>query len=133
MGDGTNKRGGARAGAGRKTKAAEDDLSKIFRKCVSKSDREEIVKKWAQDAQSDSFTTRHKSRTSLFAYLYGKPVERHEVTGAGGGPVETVGMTLDDWRNRSAERSAQAAEAMSDFEEDEESSGTPGVKAGDDA
>lgn len=114
--DGRTNNGGARRGAGRKSKAVEDDLQKLLKKCVTKQDREAIFMKWKEDAQSTAFSTRARSRETLAAYMYGKPVDRHEVSGPDGGPVETVGRTLDEWRKRSAERSTQAAEAMADFE-----------------
>lgn len=42
--------------------------------------------------------------------ILGKPARRQEVTGPGGGPVETIGMTLDEWK-READRRRQEAEA----------------------
>lgn len=116
MADGRSNNGGARPGAGRKTKEVEDDLHKLLKKCVTKRDREEILNQWKTDAKSASFSTRSKSRETLWPYLFGKPVSRHELTGKDGGPVETVGLTLEEWRKRAGERSAQAAEAMEDFE-----------------
>lgn len=42
---------------------------------------------------------------------------RRELTGAKGGPVETVSMSLDDWKREAAGREAQVSETMSMFDE----------------
>ena len=73
-----NGHGGARAGSGRKPKAAEDDLQKLLKKCVTRKDREDIFTQLARDARSQAFSVRHKSRELLFNYLYGKPVNSVE-------------------------------------------------------
>ncbi len=68
--------GGARTGAGRKSKAAEEDLQRLFEKCFKKKDQEKVFAKLVADASSDSFRVRNESRKLLFAYLYGKPTQR---------------------------------------------------------
>lgn len=82
-----DKHGGARPGAGRKTKKFEQDLNSLFKSCVSGERRAEILKQLAEDSISISFRIRHESRKLLLAYLYGKPVDRLEVSGEGGGPI----------------------------------------------
>jgi hypothetical protein len=74
----TSQRGGARPGAGRKTKRDEDDLKQLIKKCLPKKTREAIFSKWAEDAQSSSVKTRQRARETLWPYLYGKPVNRVE-------------------------------------------------------
>lgn len=122
MKDGRENNGGRRAGAGRKTKAVEDDLlRRLKRACKEgRKDRlDELFAKLFEDCLSPSFRTRHAAMKLFLAYYYGKPVERHELTGENGGPIETVGMTLEDWKKRAGERAAQAEEAMADFEGDD--------------
>jgi hypothetical protein len=40
---------------------------------------------------------------------------RREITGRGGGPVETVGLTIDQWKEQAAARMTQAEEAVEAF------------------
>ncbi len=87
MKDGRTKNGGARSGAGRKSKHDEDDLRKRLAKACKegKIDQLDIVfSKLVEDAKSTSFKTRHEARKLLLAYIYGKPVERQELTGKDG-------------------------------------------------
>ena len=74
----TSQRGGARPGAGRKPKKHEDDLHLRLRKAFKPKDLDEIFEQLKKDTKSQSFSTRYKSREQLFAYLYGKPVNRVE-------------------------------------------------------
>jgi hypothetical protein len=46
----------------------------------------------------------------------GAYTNRREHTGRDGGPIEAVAMTIDQWREKAAERRAQAAQTSSDFE-----------------
>lgn len=87
MPKGQVKHGGARPGAGRKTKEFEQDLNSLLKRCISGEQRAEILKKLAEDAAHVSFKIRHESRKLLLSYLYGKPVDRIEVAGEGGGPI----------------------------------------------
>lgn len=119
MSDGRAQNGGARAGAGRKAKRDEDDLKRRLKKACKDGKRDlldEALRMLALDMISPSQKTRAEARKLFMAYWYGKPVERHEVTGEGGGPVEAVSMTLEEWRKRAGDRAAQANEAMADFE-----------------
>jgi hypothetical protein len=83
----SGKHGGARPGAGRKTKEFEQDLGSLLKLCVSGEQRAEMLKKLAEDAVHISFRIRHESRKLLLSYLYGKPVDRVELSGEGGGPI----------------------------------------------
>jgi len=74
----TSLRGGARAGAGRKPKAVEDDLHQLIKKCLTKKKREAIFNQWVEDAESHSVSTRERARETLWAYVYGKPGIRAE-------------------------------------------------------
>ena len=41
----------------------------------------------AEDSVHVSFRIRNEARKLLLSYLYGKPVDRLEVSGEGGGPI----------------------------------------------
>ena len=75
MSDGRENNGGAREGAGRKTKALEDDLHDRLHKALKngkKSHLDDIFKKLVEDSTSQVFRVRHASRAMLFERLYGK-------------------------------------------------------------
>lgn len=79
MTDGRANNGGARDGAGRKAKAVEADLQKRLKKACKDGDTDLIdrmFQRWVQDTDANSFRIRHAARTTLAAYLYGKPVQR---------------------------------------------------------
>jgi hypothetical protein len=42
---------------------------------------------------------------------------RRELSGRGGGPIETVGFTLDQWKEQAAKSLAQVEETMAAFDE----------------
>jgi hypothetical protein len=81
------KRGGKRVGAGRKSRVIEQNLNALLQACVPGSKRESIIRKLAEDAEHPSFRIRNEARKVLLAYMYGKPVDRLEVSGEGGGPI----------------------------------------------
>ena len=90
MGRETN--GGARPGAGRKSKAKKAGLEDILNQCVTLADRAKIfgvLKKKALAGEDFSMQL-------LLAYLYGKPIQRQEITGADGGPIRTRAEDLTD-------------------------------------
>jgi hypothetical protein len=72
------KSGGARAGAGRKRKAVEDDLHKRLTKACKKGELDKIFTQLVVDSTSVSFRVRSESRKLLLSYLYGTPVPRVE-------------------------------------------------------
>jgi len=82
--------GGARVGSGRKSKAEELGLVALLDKCFDKQARERCLLKLAEDCESIEFPVRHESRKLLLAYTFGKPTEKHEHGGEGGGPIEVV-------------------------------------------
>lgn len=97
MADGRKKNGGARNGAGRKSKAEEMELQSLLDRCWTQAARESCITKLAKDANSRLFTVRHEARKLLMAYTFGKPVEHKKVTGDSEQPikvlVEYVGTT----------------------------------------
>ncbi len=82
------KHGGKRPNSGRKSKAVEQNLNALLSECVPAEQRELIIRKLADDAQHLSFKIRHESRKLLLSYIYGKPVERHELSGEDGGAIQ---------------------------------------------
>lgn len=97
MKDGRKSNGGRRDGAGRKTKAAEDDLLKRLKKACKQGKTDlldEVFRKLVEDALSTSQKTRSEARKLLLAYIYGKPVERHVVTGEDGEDLIPTSITV---------------------------------------
>ena len=80
-------KGGARPNSGRKSKAEEMGLVALLDKCFTQKDRESCIQKLAEDCQSEDFHERNESRKLLLAYTFGKPTEKHEHSGEGGGPI----------------------------------------------
>lgn len=87
MSDGRKHNGGARPGAGRKTKAEILGLAELIDEAWPRAKQQAVIKKLAQDCTDDDFHTRHEARKLLLAYKFGKPTEKHEHTGAEGGPI----------------------------------------------
>lgn len=82
------KNGGARPGAGRKSKAEEMGLAALLNRCFTEEQREECIGKLVEDAKSLEFNVRDSARKLLLAYTFGQPAAKHEVTGKDGGPME---------------------------------------------
>jgi hypothetical protein len=78
-------------GPGRPKKEREERFTEITLSAVTFKDWEEIIKKAVTQAKrGDS-----QARKFLADYLLGPPVQRAELTGAGGGPVR-INVTLAD-------------------------------------
>ena len=88
-----NNHGGARPGAGRKSRGDEEELQAILKAGWPRTQRIAAIKKVAERAAKGDL----RSAQFLFEYAYGKPKERREVTGADGGPVA---FTIDDALNK---------------------------------
>lgn len=80
MAEGSKNRGGARPGAGRKTKAEILGLAAMLDEVCSIEEQKEILRKLAQDAKSNDFGQRHKAREMLLAYKFGKPRESKDIS-----------------------------------------------------
>jgi len=79
--------GGKKGRSGRKSKAEELGLVATLEKCFSAEERETCIQKLVDDCKSDVFSERHEARKLLMAYTFGKPTEKHEHGGEGGGPI----------------------------------------------
>lgn len=79
-------RGGKRDGAGRKTKAEEAGLAALIDSAVSDADWIEIFKKAAANAKRGNVV----AARFIAEYRFGRPTERHEISGADGGPIKVM-------------------------------------------
>jgi hypothetical protein len=101
--------GGKRAGAGRKPKAVEQNLSDLLKECAGDEDMREVLRLLVADSKHQAFSVRNEARKLLLAYKYGKPVERHEVEAE----VDVKMITLDEVKKQAAAR-RQQVEALND-------------------
>jgi hypothetical protein len=81
MADGRKKNGGARPGAGRKTKAQILGLAELIDTAWPADQQTAVIKKLAEDCNASDFHTRHESRKLLLSYKFGKPTEKREHIG----------------------------------------------------
>lgn len=79
--------GGKKGRSGRKSKAEELGLSELLTKAFPQADREKVFANLAKIAQGDNSTAAVSASSLLLAYAYGKPTEKHEVSGKSGGPI----------------------------------------------
>lgn len=73
MADGRKNNGGARKGAGRKTKAEELGLAELIDSVWSITKQKSVLRKLAADCNSQDFKERHEARKLLLAYKFGQP------------------------------------------------------------
>lgn len=78
-------------GAGRKTRISEDEKNKLFDKAFPKSRKLAILNKLGTMAEKGDLG----AIKLCLEYLYGKPVERQEVTGVDGSAIEII-VTYED-------------------------------------
>ena len=110
MADGRLKNGGARQGAGRRKKADAEDLRALLLKCAPAEKRESILTRLVEDADNPvSFKVRNEARKLLLAYLFGKPVERQEISGE----FDVNMPSPEEMKKKFAER-RKAIEALDD-------------------
>lgn len=69
------------------------ELDDLLNTVFTKRRRKQVLERLIQDAEAGE----HAARTLLLAYAYGKPVERHEVTGADGEPLFKIYERTDDF------------------------------------
>lgn len=82
MPDKRKNNGGKRPGAGRKPKADEEELLEILEQAWPKKDVIAAIKAIAERAMMGDLA----ALTLLLAYKYGKPKEKHELSGPDGSP-----------------------------------------------
>ena len=76
--------GGKRPGAGRRPDAVKAELKTLMDTCVPVNVRERILRKQVEKAVDGEL----EAAKFLFAYLYGKPVDRKDITSDG----EAIGV-----------------------------------------
>ena len=84
---GIKGRGGKKGRSGRKSKAVELGLAALVEKGWTPSDRDDCITALASQAKDPKSEHFMDAAKLLMAYAYGKPTEKHEVGGPGGGPV----------------------------------------------
>ena len=73
------------------------ELSELLDTVFTHSDRVEVIKGIVSDAKKGD----KDARIILLAYTYGKPIERQEISGPDGEPVQGyVTISPDDWDNQ---------------------------------
>jgi hypothetical protein len=80
-------KGGKRVGAGRKPKAVEEDLAGFWREAITPEKRLALVDRFYEIAMGDNLKAAVSAGALLLAYSIGKPTEKHEHAGDGGGPI----------------------------------------------
>lgn len=79
------KRGGARLGAGRKTKAEEMGLPRLIEDCIGEMGKRALIESIRDKAISGSYL----HQQLLMSYIFGKPQEHIDHT-SGGNEIKTV-------------------------------------------
>lgn len=98
-----NGHGGARPGSGRKRKADELELNGLLSEAWPSEKRRKAFERLATVADSDRGDFLDAIKL-LLAYTYGKPIDRQEISGPGGEPLQGyVTISPDDWDNTPAE------------------------------
>lgn len=75
--------GGKKGRSGRKSKAEEMGLKALLDECFTVEDRKDVLLALVKEARRTPITNMEAVKL-LLAYTFGRPVERHEVTGAEG-------------------------------------------------
>ena len=84
MADARVKNGGARPGAGRKSKAERLEFARLLNECWTAEERRETIRRLVAMALQGNLS----AAKLLLAYAYGKPAQRVEVSGSDGAPIE---------------------------------------------
>lgn len=79
--------GGKKGRSGRKSKAEELGLSALLESAFTTKDREEVVQNLTKIAKGSDAKAAVSAASLLMGYAYGKPTEKHEHGGSGGGPI----------------------------------------------
>lgn len=97
MSDGRAKNGGARNGAGRKSKEQLLQLSSLLDSAWPEHQRRATIERLAIISQGESKAS-VAAAGLLLAYAYGKPIERKEISGPDGEPLKAyVSVSPDEW------------------------------------
>ena len=78
---------GVKGRSGRKTKANELGVVALLDKCWKPKDRELVIQNLVIIACNGDPKAAVSASSLLLAYAYGKPTEKHELSGKDGGPM----------------------------------------------
>jgi hypothetical protein len=84
---GIKGKGGVKGKSGRKSKAEEMGLAALLEEAFTPADRKEVIQNLSKIAKSTDFKAAVSAASLLLGYTYGKPTEKHEHSGNGGGPI----------------------------------------------
>ncbi|HEY6244566.1 MAG TPA: hypothetical protein VIX17_11490 [Pyrinomonadaceae bacterium] len=79
--------GGKKGRSGRKSRAEELGLSSLLDDAFTLSDRKAVIANLRDIALGSDAKSAVSAASLLFGYTYGKPTEKHEHGGEGGGPI----------------------------------------------
>ena len=83
--------GGQKGRSGRKSKSEELGVKlEVFDKGFTQEDRIEVIQNLVRIAKDGEDKAAVSASSLLFGYVFGKPTEKHEHGGEGGGPIEIV-------------------------------------------
>lgn len=82
--------GGKKGRSGRKSKAEELGLVALLEESFPLADRRLVIQNLANIAKGDDPKAAVSAAGLLLGYAFGKPTEKHEVGGEGGGPLQIV-------------------------------------------
>lgn len=80
-------RGGQKGRSGRKSRAQELGVVALLDKCWKVEDREQVIQNLVIIACNGDPKAAVSAASLLLAYAYGKPTEKHEVSGRDGEPI----------------------------------------------
>lgn len=78
------RHGGARPNSGPRPKAERMGLEALLDKCWTTADREKCIRALAKTANNPLSNNRVEAVKILMGYTFGRPTERHELTGKDG-------------------------------------------------
>lgn len=82
-----SKHGGKRPNSGRKSKAEEMGLASLLEESFTFEDRKLVIENLSMIAKGGDPKAAVSAASLLLGYTYGKPTEKHEHGGSGGGPI----------------------------------------------
>lgn len=87
MPDGRAKNGGVRPNSGRKSRAEELGLHSLLETAFTLEDRQAVLQNLTKIAKGDDAKAAVSAATLLFGYAFGKPTEKHVLSGENDGPI----------------------------------------------
>lgn len=78
------RHGGVRPNSGRKSKAEELGLQSLLESAFTLEDRQAVFQNLTRIAKGDDSKAAVSAAQLLFGYAFGKPTEKHVLTGEGG-------------------------------------------------